>query len=282
MANRSLMERQKFLEQKFLGNRRLAEEFVFLQDPEVRKLDRWQRWKQEAEAEDRWVSWQTGDRTKDGEQQEKFRDVFEPRRKARRRKRTLEKPQYDVGREVARVERRERRAWRREVDAVEAANQSLRLRGAALPAPAPPPLIMDFAKNLDPVRREPRHWMEPPEAAYPAYLPPRPPTPRERKGKVRPKTASRPKSAPIFPGGEDPLSSRPATAATSAAHGDSGGGPGVGRADGLGAVEAARAAAALAAAGNAWGELGYRFRVWWSGYYAASNIQRCWRGSAMR
>jgi hypothetical protein len=43
----SLKQRQKFLELKFMGNRRLAEEFAYLQDPNVRKLEKWQKWKQQ-------------------------------------------------------------------------------------------------------------------------------------------------------------------------------------------------------------------------------------------
>ena len=43
----SLKQRQKFLELKFMGNRRLAEEFFYLQDPNVRKLEKWQKWKQQ-------------------------------------------------------------------------------------------------------------------------------------------------------------------------------------------------------------------------------------------
>jgi len=30
-----------------MGNRRLAEEFAYLQDPNVRKLEKWQNWKQQ-------------------------------------------------------------------------------------------------------------------------------------------------------------------------------------------------------------------------------------------
>ncbi len=84
--------RRAFLEQKFAGNRRLAEEFAYIQDPSVTQIHKWQAWKNEAEAEDRWTSWQSEDRAKaEKARREPWRDPLKPRRKARIRRRLAEK-----------------------------------------------------------------------------------------------------------------------------------------------------------------------------------------------
>jgi hypothetical protein len=82
-----MAERQAFLEKKFNGNLRLAEEFAYIQDPSVTKLEKWQKWKREAEADDRWTSWQTERSDAEIVRREKYKDPLVHRRVKRHRRR---------------------------------------------------------------------------------------------------------------------------------------------------------------------------------------------------
>eukprot|EP00613_Pedinella_sp_CCMP2098_P027880 CAMPEP_0171710786 /NCGR_PEP_ID=MMETSP0991-20121206/16199_1 /TAXON_ID=483369 /ORGANISM="non described non described, Strain CCMP2098" /LENGTH=575 /DNA_ID=CAMNT_0012300987 /DNA_START=66 /DNA_END=1790 /DNA_ORIENTATION=- len=246
-----MAERQKFLEKKFNGNVRLAEEFAYIQDPEVTKLERWQKWKSEAEEENRWTSWQTNRADAVKQRQEKFRDPFHQRRKLRHKRRMLKREEFDVLQEVKEIESREATDWKRAVDIIKSENPFI---NDEQDLPAQPSKLLTFATAE--VKKKPRHWMEPPEHTYPAATPPEDSSSRQPiKRSSRPGSAAR-----VTPRDDD---------------NDEGGA-------GLSVVEKRRLAARAEASADAWAQVRYRFNVWWFGYMAALAIQRVVRGRSAR
>jgi hypothetical protein len=158
----SLEARQKFLNQKFDGNRRLAEEFSYIQDPSVTQLQKWQIWKKQAEAENRWTSWQTEDRAKVAARIEPYRDPHLPRRKKRHRRRVTGNDPFDVKREVELVESTERMTYGERIKYEQTAAM---LKGLPPPPlPPPPPNLLEFVIAEGAPKKY--HRLEPPDSKY--------------------------------------------------------------------------------------------------------------------
>lgn len=162
----TLAARQKFLEQKFDGNRRLAQEFSYIQDPSVTQLQKWQVWKKEAEAEERWTSWQTEDRAKVAARIEPFRDPFLPRRKKRHRRRVTRNDPFDILREVELVEATEQMTYQEKIKYQET---TAMLKGLPPPPrPPSPPNLLEFVKK-EKVQKK-YHRLEPPDKDYDMFI----------------------------------------------------------------------------------------------------------------
>jgi len=238
----SMKARQKFLEQKFDGNRRLAQEFVYIQDPSVTQLQKWQVWKKEAEAEDRWTSWQTEDRAKTAIRKEPFRDPFLTRRKKRHRHRVATKGPYDVEREVGLVESTESLAWEVKVKQDKIAAMLKGLPPPPLP-PAPAKLLA-FAVTEKVVKK--LHSLEPPDHQY--Y------DPDDESVIINQPGSSKKKK-------KDKKKKKKEVSQSHKKVGD----------------YRKREEESLSPS-----NLVYRFRLWWNGYYAATNCQRIVRGYLAR
>lgn len=118
---------QEHIARKFQGNLRLEEEFRFIQQPETRQLQNWQRWKSGAVREGRWTDWQGAERQDEAvrEHEEIYRDPFQARRIARRQRRALnvhKEQARDIQAKIENEERKDLKAWSKEYSRISKLN----------------------------------------------------------------------------------------------------------------------------------------------------------------
>ena len=123
---------EEHIARKLAGNVRLEEEFRFIQQPETRKLQNWQRWKKDAIDEGRWTDWQSERQDESvHERAEVYRDPFQARRIARRQRRALNLNKEQAPDILAKIETEERKdlqAWSKEYSRISKLNSPVKVR----------------------------------------------------------------------------------------------------------------------------------------------------------